>query len=52
MNKIKKTYNAPRLTVHGNAAELTQATRVGTMFDRQFNTIITGAILAEGLQKT
>ena len=50
MNNTKKSYQAPRLTVHGNAAELTQATKSGNQFDRVFGTVLTPAILAEGLQ--
>ena len=38
MNQTKKSYQAPRLTVHGDAAQLTQATRVGGFIDRKLGT--------------
>ncbi len=34
MNQTKKSYQAPRLTVHGDASQLTQATTVGNKLDR------------------
>ena len=34
MNQTKKSYQTPRLTVHGDASQLTQATRVGNKLDR------------------
>lgn len=33
---MKKTYQAPSLTVHGDASQLTQATKIGTLIDRTF----------------
>ena len=41
MKTTKKAYQAPCLTIHGDASSLTQATRSGNRFDRQFNEIIT-----------
>lgn len=49
MNNIKKSYQAPRLTVHGNATELTQATQNGNKFDRALGTAVTPAVIAQGL---
>ena len=41
---MKKTYNTPSLTVHGNATELTQRTRNGNRLD-----IVTpGTVVAPG----
>ena len=34
MNQTKKSYQTPRLTVHGDASQLTQSTNVGTKSDR------------------
>ena len=41
MKTTKKAYQAPRLTVHGDASQLTQATKTGARFDRSFNDPIT-----------
>ncbi len=38
MNQTKKSYQTPRLTVHGDASQLTQATRVGGVLDRTLPT--------------
>ena len=38
MNQTKKSYQTPRLTVHGDASQLTQATKVGGFIDRAFGT--------------
>lgn len=35
MKQTKKVYTTPALTVHGDAAQLTQATTTGNRFDRQ-----------------
>ena len=45
MNQTKKSYQAPRLTVHGDAAQLTQATNTGARLDRTLGS----AIPANGL---
>ena len=37
MKTTKKAYQAPSLTIHGDASQLTQATNRGNRFDRQFN---------------
>ena len=37
MNQTKKSYQAPRLTVHGDASQLTQATTTGTFLDRSLS---------------
>ena len=34
MNQTKHSYQTPRLTVHGDASQLTQATTVGAVLDR------------------
>ncbi len=34
---MKKTYQAPRLIVHGTVAQVTQASRVGSKLDRAIN---------------
>lgn len=39
-NETKKVYTTPALTVHGDAAQLTQAAAAGSRFDRAFGTII------------
>ena len=36
MNQTKKSYQTPRLTVHGDASQLTQSTKVGVRTDRAF----------------
>ena len=38
MNQTKKSYQTPRLTVHGDAAQLTQASLVGSRIDRTLGT--------------
>ena len=44
MKTTKKAYQAPCLTIHGDASQLTQATNAGTRFDRSFNDpIVKGA---------
>ena len=49
MKTTKKAYQAPRLTVHGDASQLTQATRTGARFDRSFNELIA---LGDPIQKS
>lgn len=36
MQNEKKTYEAPKLIVHGNMAELTQANGIGNLLDGTF----------------
>ncbi len=36
MKDIRKTYQAPRLFVHGCVEDVTRATNKGTSIDRQF----------------
>lgn len=36
MNNDKKSYEAPKLIVHGNVEEVTQMTKVGGALDRAF----------------
>ncbi len=47
MNQTKKSYQAPRLTVHGDASQLTQATTIGTKLDRSLST---GASITNSLK--
>ena len=44
-NQTKKVYSAPQLTVHGDAAQLTQQTTTGNRFDRQFGAPVVQPIL-------
>lgn len=46
MNKIKKTYTAPRLTVHGNATQVTMAVQQFGLADRAFGSPITSILNA------
>ncbi len=38
-NETKKVYTTPRVTVHGDAAQITLQTTTGTKFDRNLNGI-------------
>ena len=50
MNQTKKFYQTPGLTVHGNASQLTQATRVGVMLDRSLPTDTPISVALESLK--
>ena len=48
MNQTKKSYQTPRLTIHGDAAQLTQETASGSRLDR----VLGSPVPANGLIAT